>query len=64
MALLVEIAKISVSGVAPENILYPYFVNWGTTGSCFIYLSSQFMGFDIFLWPRLVKNLSEGEDEN
>ena len=33
MALLVEIANSCVSGVATENVLYPCFVNWGTTVS-------------------------------
>ena len=37
VALLVEIAKSCVSGVATRNILYPCFVNWGTTGSCLIF---------------------------
>ena len=31
MALLVEIANSCVSGVATEHVLYPCFVNWGTT---------------------------------
>ena len=37
VALLVEIANSCLSGVATENILYPYFANWGTTGSRLIF---------------------------
>ena len=37
VALLVEIANNCLSGVATESILYPCFVNWGTTGSHLIF---------------------------
>ena len=44
MALLVEIPKNFVSGVATGNIPYPCFVNWGTTGRWLVFLFMSVFG--------------------
>ena len=37
VALLIEIANSPVPGIDTENILYLFFADWGTAGSCLIF---------------------------
>ena len=39
MALLVEIANSWESGVATENIVFPFFINWGEFVSHLLFIS-------------------------